>query len=48
MYFTVDGGNPFIGPGPTGIVGGSAFIVTAIVLYFLLKKTSLIEKATKE
>jgi len=48
MYFTVDGGNPFVGPGPTGIVGGSAFIVTAIILYFLLKKTSLAEKVIKE
>ena len=40
MYFTVDGGNPFIGPGATGIVGGSAFIVTAIILYNLLKKAN--------
>lgn len=44
MYFTVDGGNPFVGPSPTGIVGGIAFIVTAIILYFLLKKASLTEK----
>ena len=48
MYFTVDGGNPFVGPGPTGIVGGSAFIITAIILYFLLKKPSLTEKVTEE
>lgn len=41
MYFTFDGGNPFVGPAPTGIVGGSAFIVIAIVLYFLLKKDNL-------
>lgn len=44
MYFTVDGGNPFVGPGPTGIVGGISFIVTAIILYFLLRKASLTEK----
>lgn len=48
MYFTFDGGNPFVGPAPTGIVGGSAFIVTAIILYFLLKRDSLTEKVTEE
>jgi len=38
IYFTADGGNPFVGPAPTGIVGGSAFIIMAVVLYFALKK----------
>lgn len=41
MYFTVDGGNPFIGPAPTGIVGAIPFIVVAaimIVSYFRINK----------
>ncbi len=48
MYFTVDGGNPFVGPGATGIIGGSAFILTAIILYYLLKKANLAEKETEK
>ena len=32
MYFTKDGGNPFIGPAPTGIVGAIPFIVVAVVI----------------
>lgn len=32
MYFTVDGGNPFIGPAPTGIVGAIPFIVVAVIM----------------
>lgn len=32
VYFTVDGGNPFVGPSPTGIVGGLPFVVVAVVL----------------
>lgn len=32
VYFTVDGGNPFVGPAATGIIGGSAFVVTAVVM----------------
>jgi len=48
MYFTVDGGNPFVGPGPTGIVGGSAFIVTAVILYYLLNKAGLTERVMEE
>ncbi len=38
IYFTKDGGNPFVGPAPTGIIGGSAFIITAIVMAVLLIK----------
>ena len=40
MYFTKDGGNPFIGPAPTGIIGGIPFIVTAvlIVLFYFRKQ----------
>lgn len=36
MYFTKDGGNPFIGPVPTGIIGAAAFIIVAIIFAFLL------------
>lgn len=32
MYFTADGGNPFIGPAPTGIVGAIPFIVVAVIM----------------
>lgn len=32
MYFTKDGGNPFIGPAPTGIVGAIPLIAVAIVI----------------
>jgi len=32
MYFTKDGGNPFIGPVPTGIVGAIPFIVVAVLM----------------
>ena len=32
MYFTIDGGNPFIGPAPTGVVGAIPFIVVAVIM----------------
>ena len=32
MYFTKDGGNPFIGPAPTGFVGAIPFIVVAVIM----------------
>lgn len=40
MYFTTDGGNPFIGPAPTGIVGGIPFIIVAILIcvFYFSKK----------
>ncbi len=39
--FTADGGNPFIGPVPTGIVGGSAFLVCAVIMAVrLMKRTA--------
>lgn len=44
MYFTKDGGNPFIGPAPTGIVGAIPFIIVAIlicVFYFGKKENML-------
>lgn len=40
MYFTKDGGNPFVGPVPTGIIGGLPFIVAAvcIVVFYFAKR----------
>ena len=41
MYFTKDGGNPFVGPAPTGIVGGLPFSVVAVIIvvfYFMKDK----------
>lgn len=35
VYFTIGTASPFIGPLPTGIIGGSALIMTAIVLVIL-------------
>ena len=32
IYCTKDGGNPFIGPAPTGIVGVIPFIVVAVIM----------------
>lgn len=41
MYLTADGGNPFIGPAPTGIIGSIPFIATAIImLVFYFKKSN--------
>lgn len=40
MYFTKDGGNPFVGPVPSGIVGGIPFIVAAVclVVFYFAKR----------
>lgn len=32
IYFTADGGNAFIGPAPTGIVGAIPFIIVAVIM----------------
>ena len=40
IIFSVDGGNPFIGPTPVGIIGGSGFIVAAIVIIFIMRKNN--------
>lgn len=44
MYFTFDGGNPFVGPAPTGIIGMIAFIVLDI---FLVKALMKMENAVE-
>lgn len=41
IYFTKDGGNVFVGPAPTGIIGGLPLILTAILMllfYFRKRK----------
>ena len=39
IYFTFDGGNPFIGPAPTGIIGMIPFILVAISMIAQLVKS---------
>lgn len=41
IYFTKDGGNVFVGPAPTGIIGAIPFIILAVficIFYFLRKR----------
>lgn len=38
MYFTTDGGNPFVGPAPTGIIGMIPFVIAALFMILHLKK----------
>ena len=38
MYFTKDGGNPFVGPAPTGVVGMIPFMIVAVVIVLSLNK----------
>ena len=43
MYFTTDGGNPFVGPAPTGIIGAIPFLVVAILIciFYFTKKEEI-------
>lgn len=38
IYFTKDGGNPFVGPAPTGVIGMIPFAIVAVVMVWRLKK----------
>ena len=38
IYLTADGGNPFIGPAPTGFIGMLPFAIAAIIMAIRLKK----------
>ena len=38
IYFTKDGGNPFVGPAPTGVVGMIPFVIVAVLMVKELKK----------
>ncbi|MCR5788607.1 MAG: CPBP family intramembrane metalloprotease [Lachnospiraceae bacterium] len=40
IYFTKDGGNPFIGPSVTGIIGGLPFIILAVFCFRALQKNN--------
>lgn len=46
LFYNSNTPNPFIGPAPTGIIGGSAFIIFSIICAFLLRKES--KKCQKE
>lgn len=40
-YFLVAGeGNPFVGPLPTGIIGGMGFVVAGVICYLLLNRAA--------
>lgn len=40
-FFSLTGGNPFVGPGPTGIIGGCAFLaVAALMLWDMHRRES--------
>lgn len=43
MYFTFDGGNPFVGPAPTGVIGIIPFVIVAIPMVISLNRS---EKGT--
>ncbi|MCR5108048.1 MAG: CPBP family intramembrane metalloprotease [Lachnospiraceae bacterium] len=38
IYFTKDGGNPFVGPSITGIISGLPFIIPAVIAFISLVK----------
>ena len=38
IYFTKDGGNPFVGPAPTGIIGLTPFLMVAVIMAIRLRK----------
>lgn len=40
IMFSRDGGNPFIGPTPTGIIGGIGFLLAAVLIIFLMRKNN--------
>lgn len=46
MYLTLDGGNPFVGPGVMGIVGGIGFVLAGLLSFYLLsrKRTDCIQQ----
>lgn len=37
--FSLAGGNPFIGPAPTGVIGGCGFIAMAVILLVVLRRS---------
>jgi len=48
MLFTTDGGNPFVGPAPTGIVGAIPFIIVAVLMcVFYFRKQNFMSEETE-
>ena len=43
MYFTQDGGNPFVGPAPTGIIGIVPFAIVAVIFAYKLAKAEKVK-----
>lgn len=48
VFFTVDGGNPFIGPGATGMIGGLPVLLTAVGFLVYIYKHPVKTTAQKE
>lgn len=48
MYFTADGGNAFIGPAPTGIVGAIPLIIVAVIMLAFYFRSTMKEKMEKQ
>ncbi len=44
VYFTDNGGNPLVGPGITGIIGGLPTMITAVLLIYIMKKERTLEE----
>ena len=42
IYLSTEGGNPFVGPMPTGIIGGIGFIIVAVIM-----AVSMVRKADR-
>ncbi|MDR2956760.1 MAG: CPBP family intramembrane metalloprotease [Coriobacteriales bacterium] len=38
LMFSASGGNPFIGPLPVGLIGGSGLIATAVLIWVVMRK----------
>lgn len=48
LLFTRDGGNPFIGPAPTGILAGIPFMITAVIFMIYMYRHPLKPNKTEE
>ena len=46
--FAVGAVNPFVGPAPTGIIGGIGFIVVGVLCWVSLRRTGALEKAQEK
>lgn len=48
VHFTKDGGNPFIGPAATGIIGGLPFVITAVILMVIMIKHPFVKEKKEQ